>query len=1139
MQNKNRPRERGRPAVACGVLVLLAVAGLAPTAALADAVRTPPASGPNPPGARVTLITGDTVRVSGGTRVTGVDRGTGRTKVAYSVQSFGGHTYVVPDDAAPLVASGRLDRRLFDVTRLVADGYDDGHRRTLPLIVSYQGSAKVKDGAKRSLLSADVDVERALPAVGGEALTAEKADTPSVWEALTRPAGDAVTAEPGIARVWLDAKVEALTPSGAGPDPAQGTAQIHAPDAWKAGYDGTGVKVAVLDSGLDATHPDLKGAVAASKDFTGENTTDDGAGHGTHVASSVVGSGARSGGRYKGVAPGAKLLVGRVLNDRGGGEESGLIAGMQWAVGQGAKVVSMSLGGTDTPGTDPVEQAVNDLSASSGALFVIAAGNEGPAPETVGTPGAASAALTVAAVDAKDRLADFSSRGPDASGELKPDLSAPGVDIVGAKAAHGSQGDPVAPGYVRLSGTSMATPHVAGAAAILAQEHPDWSGQRIKAALMGSAVPLNGSYSPFQQGTGRVDVARAVRQTVLADTPSLSFGLQQWPHTDDKPLARTLTYRNTGTAPVTLDLTTATDAPAGMFTVSPTRLTVPAGGTAAATVTADTRTGSRDGAFSGTVTARAATGESVRSTFGAVREAESYELTLKAVGRDGKPTAPHRLNVVGLDNGKTWLSADDGTAPASQSTTKIRVPKGRYLVSAQLTRSTGTAEEVTQLVAPGLPVNKATTLTLDARTGKPLQVTAPDPRARLTGGSVVFGARGATRALDYAESLGLGDNSPYDRVYLGRAGPSVPAGNFLAQAGGIWQRGATGDLYDLVATRRGGYFDGLTRTFTSRGLATVRTPIGSDVKGAQTAPRSSWSTPGWPGVSDVLGGSSAAYRPAPAASVVRHVSTDAGLRWDLGAVLTTDSSPFLSVLDAALPRRYEPGRSYRETFNTGVFAPVTSASTTVGEPGAIRTRNGYAVCVPLLGDGAGHINNPDAKTRYHLTSGSTTIADYPIDPCGIPLTGLLPRKATYRLAVDTVRPAGAVTVGTRASVVWTFTSAPTTSDRPVRLPLSVVRFTPQLSLAGTAKAGVRLTVPVSVQGPAADKGAVKSLTVQVSYDAGRTWKATPAHTGKNGARYLTLAHPVKPATVGLRATLTDRAGNTVTETLPTAYRTVR
>ncbi|MEY9995477.1 hypothetical protein ABIE67_007509 [Streptomyces sp. V4I8] len=103
------------------------------------------------------------------------------------------------------MASGRLDRRLFDVTQLVADGYDDARRRTLPLIVSYQDSARAADGAKRGLRSAGVEVERQLPAVHGESVTAEKPDVASVWAALTRPTRDALTTERGVARIWLDA----------------------------------------------------------------------------------------------------------------------------------------------------------------------------------------------------------------------------------------------------------------------------------------------------------------------------------------------------------------------------------------------------------------------------------------------------------------------------------------------------------------------------------------------------------------------------------------------------------------------------------------------------------------------------------------------------------------------------------------------------------------------------------------------------------------------------------------------------------------------------------------------------------------------------------------------------------------------
>jgi subtilisin family serine protease len=161
-----------------------------------------------------------------------------------------------------------------------------------------------------------------------------------------------------------------------------------------------------------------KGAVVGSKNFAGSGSVDDTDGHGTHVAATIAGSGADSGGRYKGVAPGAKLLIGQGFSKDGTTSDSTLIAAMQWATAQGAKVVNMSLGATDTEGVDPLEKAVNDLSASTGALFVVAAGNEGPAAGTTDSPGTAAAALSVAAVDSEERLADFSSLGPDADGSL-------------------------------------------------------------------------------------------------------------------------------------------------------------------------------------------------------------------------------------------------------------------------------------------------------------------------------------------------------------------------------------------------------------------------------------------------------------------------------------------------------------------------------------------------------------------------------------------------------------------------------------------------------------------------------------------------------------------------------------------------
>jgi len=178
-------------------------------------------------------------------------------------------------------------------------------------------------------------------------------------------------------------------------------------------------------------------------------------------------------------------------------------------------VVNMSLGGPPSDGIDPLSDALTQITDRTGTLFVVAAGNEGAA-YTVGSPGLAPAALTVGAVDRDETLAEFSSRGPTAGDlGLKPEITAPGVGIVAARATGTTMGSPVDALYTAASGTSMATPHVAGAAALLAQQNPDWSGRRLKDALISTAEP-NPELGVYAQGGGRVDVARAVNQTVTA-----------------------------------------------------------------------------------------------------------------------------------------------------------------------------------------------------------------------------------------------------------------------------------------------------------------------------------------------------------------------------------------------------------------------------------------------------------------------------------------------------------------------------------------------------------------------------------------------------------------------------------------------
>ncbi|WP_327419846.1 MULTISPECIES: S8 family serine peptidase [unclassified Streptomyces] len=402
-------RRRGLTAAVAALMALTATG----PAASANAAPTPPsptatsAAGPAIVGT-VTLITGDKVTVTanrGRHSVTSVTDPQGRTGGAH-VMSVGDDTYVYPDVALPFIASGALDEHLFNVTELLADGYDDARSDHLPLIVTYTDAAarsramKTPEGASRTL---------ALTSIQGAAISAKLTRAADFWSSLTgagaastgaRSAGSGPAAlAGGVAKVWLDGKVKATL--------SDTTAQIGAPEVWAGGDTGQGVDVAVLDTGIDAAHPDFAGRIVATESFVPGQDVTDRQGHGTHVASTVAGTGAASGGKEKGVAPGAGLHIGKVLDNDGSGQDSWILAGMEWAArDQHAKVVSMSLGGGPTDGTDPLSQAVNRLSEETGTLFVIAAGNSGPAPYSVGAPGAADAALTVGAVNGPGKGGD-------------------------------------------------------------------------------------------------------------------------------------------------------------------------------------------------------------------------------------------------------------------------------------------------------------------------------------------------------------------------------------------------------------------------------------------------------------------------------------------------------------------------------------------------------------------------------------------------------------------------------------------------------------------------------------------------------------------------------------------------------------
>ncbi len=304
---------------------------------------------------------------------------------------------------------------------------------------------------------------------------------------------------------------------------------IGAPTVWDlsspAGIPitGQGIVIAVVDTGIDYTHPDLGGClgtgckVVGGYDFVNEDHDPiDDHGHGTHVAGIAAANGTRVG-----VAPDAALLAYKVLDANGTGQVSDMINALEAAVLAGANVVNFSLSG---PGTteDALSQAITQAT-DLGVVVVAAAGNAGDRYGTIQSPGLVPDALTVGATTKTDLIAAFSSRGPvgSISVTLKPDLIAPGVNITSSVPTTGPLGH--ASGYRSLSGTSMAAPHAAGAAALIKQYRTSWSARMIKSILKQLTTDLG--LNPYIQGNGRLDISGLSNLDLIVDTMHLDFGI--------------------------------------------------------------------------------------------------------------------------------------------------------------------------------------------------------------------------------------------------------------------------------------------------------------------------------------------------------------------------------------------------------------------------------------------------------------------------------------------------------------------------------------------------------------------------------------------------------------------------------------
>jgi len=467
--------------------------------------------------------------------------------------------YPVPSDTAIPEKQVKRDRNVIspDLAKAIASLGPDESLRVIVVIEGYVGMSEVELGQRRD------SVTVSLAQLGAKAVQTYKRMN-FIASMLSAEGIRALAEQDWVATIKLDKKrwvppvpdkklIEESLKSRITPMMPWVPPHIGATEAWASGIDGSGVTVAVIDTGVNFVHPDLAGVESGFEvDFTGEGYFD-GHGHGTFCASEIASQGIVDytfGGKILGVAYGANVMGVKVLTTEGWGWDSWIIAGIEWAWLHGADIISMSLGGLEIPndGYDPISLALV-WAYQSGVLSVVAAGNDGPGHGTLGSPGSSPYALTVGAstlfqslpalfaywpvmgrygdlVDVEnDQMIDFTSRGPVAFPNVpKPDISAPGAWVVGIYYPSPPPW-PVEEAWDIWSGTSMSTPIVAGTAALVLQAlrnryadpmYRDPS--QLKSLLKSTSTDLG--YHVLMQGSGRVRAGLAVR-VALGTAPGM------------------------------------------------------------------------------------------------------------------------------------------------------------------------------------------------------------------------------------------------------------------------------------------------------------------------------------------------------------------------------------------------------------------------------------------------------------------------------------------------------------------------------------------------------------------------------------------------------------------------------------------
>ncbi|HWO68950.1 MAG TPA: peptidase S8, partial [Umezawaea sp.] len=547
--------------------------------------------------------------------------------------------------------------------------------------------------------------------------------------------------------------------------------------------------------------------------------------------------------------------------------------------------------------------------------------------------------------------------------------------------------------------------------------------------------------------------------------------------------------------PTTLDLSVRGRGPDGaehpVFSVSPARITVPAGGTAEVAVTGDARQGPVDGVYSGSVVASTGGAEVLRTPVGMNREVESYPVTFDFPGAPEGGVSAVVTNVA--TGASTYLRG--GTA---------RLPKGDYLAQALLGPQEGPHTIITR---PDLRVAGPTHVVLDARSAGPLEVVAPDPAAVAGAHRLVVERRlgGSTADVTVLYPGGFPEGTR-----VGHAGPSLPAGELDVFVAAEFTSPSAS--YFLGWTEQGRVPDGFVRRPSGSDLARVRTAIALEPRGRQQTVMDIMVSP-----SGVLGPTFVADVP-PTRTVTRY------------ATPATAWLPVFSgggIFMVGKEERYRAGRTYDRSFGAPVVGPVMYDD---GFPSLTRTGDEVTVSLSMFGDREGNQGySPTTSARTALYRDGRLVGES--DSSGYGVFTVPPEPGVFRARAEVTRSTEVSDLSTRVAVDWTFRSGTTSGER--RLPMSVVRFTPALDRTGGAPANRPLSVPLMVdQQPGVDNPPLRDLRVEASYDDGAHWTSVPVL-----ARTALVGNRAPAGTfVSLRVRATDDRGGELDQIVIRAYR---